>query len=144
MQNSFEESVTRFQKFLKEVSYPTTVVWVKQDDVILTDKHLIYIKQCIPQKNESDAQRTYGLGMNRQLGVLFGALCSTDEVTYAYVWVPTDELDAQRALMPRDLKLSAATGTDRIRGMVVRSRLLSACLSIRYRRKQKWKDQLFR
>jgi hypothetical protein len=144
VQSSFEESVARFQQFLKEVGYPTTVLWVKPDDVILTDRRLIYVKQSVSKKNESDAQQAYGLGINRKLGVLFCALCSTDEITYAYVWVPTDELDAQRALMPRDLKLSAATGADRIRGMVVRSRLLSACLSMRYRSKQKWKDQLFR
>jgi hypothetical protein len=52
------------------------------------------------------ATSQYSLGLERNFGVELQSICATKTKTFASVFVPEDELDAQRYLMGRGLKLT--------------------------------------
>jgi hypothetical protein len=47
----------------------------------------------------------YAEGLRRNFGVMLSAICATEMETFASVFVPEDDLDAQYHLMGRGLKL---------------------------------------
>jgi hypothetical protein len=139
---NFEDAVARFQNFLKTNKYPSEIVWVQPDDVLLTGKRLVYVRVSAPKVRQRMAKQICEEGMEKKRGVLLGTICELGATTCAYVWAPANDDEAVRALMPVDLKLSAKTG--RIRGVSVESGIWWACLKLRYRKKQILREELFR
>jgi len=140
---TFQESVTEFRRFLAENGYPQDLIWVKPDDVILTGTSLIYIRVPVPHSNEESARQLFEHGISQQMGVLFATLCEIDGAACSYVWVPKDESEAEQALMPVGLKMSVNTGESRHQGQAVRNRLYWSYLRLKYGEKQYLKEQLF-
>jgi hypothetical protein len=139
---NFEDSVTKFQEFLKANQYSGDIVWVQPDDVLLTGKRLVYVRVSVPNAREKLTRQIYEEGMGRQRGVLFGTICEVGGTTCAYVWAPGSDDEAARALMPVGLKMSAKT--DKIRGISIKSGVWWAYLRVRYSRKQALREELFR
>lgn len=122
MNSSFNEALVGFQQFLEKNRYPREVVWVRPDDVLVSSKPVIYVKVPVPGDNQQSVRKLFELGISQRKGVLFDTLCEGDGVTFSYAWVPRDESEAEQALMPEGLKMSAKTGASRMTGRVVRSR----------------------
>jgi hypothetical protein len=139
----FSESVTRFQKFLGESGYPPRVIWVDPQDVLLTGTCQALVRVSVPADKELHAQAVFEKGMKEQMGVLFATLCEMDDVSCCYAWVPVDEEEAHRHLMPRDLKLSANIGESRLFGKAVTNHFRWLWLRLRHRKHQELRDQLF-
>jgi len=139
---TFQESVAEFRRFLAENGYPQDLIWVNPDDVILTGP-LIYVRVPVSQSNEESARQLFEHGISQQMGVLFATLCEIGSATCSYVWVPKDQTEAQEALMPAGLKMSVNTGASRREAKAVRNRLYGSYLRLKYRENQYLKEQLF-
>lgn len=143
MSQSFQEAVAEFRRFLAQNGYQQEVVWVKPDDVILTGGPLLYVRVPAPRSNEEPARQLFECGIARQKGVLFGTLCEIDGATCSYAWVPKDEAESQKALMPTGLKMSVHSEDSRVQGKAVLNSLHWSYLRLKYRKKQESKKQLF-
>jgi|HubBroStandDraft_1064217.scaffolds.fasta_scaffold69675_2 hypothetical protein len=141
---SFDESLAKYKQFLVENGYSSDVVWVIPDDVLVSSGPVIYVRMPVSGSNEESVRRLFDLGMSQKKGVLFDTLCDGDGVTFSYAWVPRDNADAQESLMPKGLKLSAKTGTSRVPGRAVGSRLRWLYLQLKCRGQQTIKEQMFR
>jgi hypothetical protein len=82
---AFRQSIIRFARFLEANGYPGRVVWVRQNDLLMTGHNEISVKVPLPTDNERHAQTLFEAGMREQMGVLFATLCKGDTVTYCYV-----------------------------------------------------------
>jgi hypothetical protein len=143
MNANFEGSVARYEKFLGENGYPPAIVWVRPQDVLLAGHRRIFVRVPVPAANEVLARTAFNDGIEKKLGVLFATVCELDGVTCCRAWVPADEDEAERALMPQDLKLSATTGEGRRYGKAVTSGVSWLWLKLRYRKDQQLRDWLF-
>jgi hypothetical protein len=144
MSSRFDESFAKFQLFLKDHGYPTNVVWVTPNDILVSGRPEIYVKVPVPKANEQSVRQLFDLGMSQERGVLFDTICEDKDATFSYAWMPRNDAEAAESLMPKGLKLSAKTGSSRVPARAVASRLRWAYLQMKYRRQQNMKPQLFR
>ena len=143
MSASFEDSFAEFRQFLSANGYADQVIWLTPDDVILTGRRLVYLRVQSARTNEESARRLFQLGISKQTGVLWGALCEREGATYAYVWVPRDEREAETHLMAEGLKMSVRAESSRLQAKPIRNPFHWRYLRFRYRKEQKFKEQLF-
>ncbi|HEY6307005.1 MAG TPA: hypothetical protein VI488_11175 [Candidatus Angelobacter sp.] len=141
--SGFSESVAQFKEFLAANGYPPSVVWVCPQDVLLIGTRQILVRISFPLRNERHAQAEFERGMKKQMGVLFSTLSHMDAATCRYTWVPADEEEAHRHLMPRAVKFSANTGDSRFLGKDVRNRLRWLWLQLKHRKRQECREELF-
>lgn len=141
--SNFDKAQERFREFVVKCGYPRELIWIAPSDVLLTGRKLIYVKLPVPESNLLRARELFKLGMPRQLGVLFKAVCEIDGATCCYVWAPAEESESRYALMPRDLKMSARVEESKIPARSVRSQLQWHFLKILHRKKQAMKGDLF-
>ena len=106
---TFEESVTQLRHFLQSNGYSGEVAWVTPRDVILTRKRLMYVKVPVPLDNARLVRELFELGTTGKRGILFETVCCTSNVTFCHAWVPTNDSERQRFLVPEGLKMSAHT-----------------------------------
>jgi hypothetical protein len=95
----------KFGTFLTTQNYPKAICWVMPGDVVVDTNRHYWVR-----KREAEATRyaalRYSVGLERNFGVKLQAICATESETFASVFVPEDDLDAQYHLMGRGLKLS--------------------------------------
>jgi hypothetical protein len=144
MGSSFDESVAEYRNFLEKNGYPSHVIWVTPEDVLVSSGPVIYVRVPVSESNEKSVRQLFDLGISQERGVLFDTLCDGDGLTFSYAWVPRDGAEAEESLMPKGLKLSAKTGASRVPGRTVGSRLRWAYLQMKNRRHQRMKEQMFR
>ena len=141
---TFEDSVARFRRFLEDNGYPGEIVWTSPDDLVVAGKRLMYVRVPTERENEFRSRRLFEQGTTQEKRILFDAICADDVQTFCRAWVPRDQDQAQRALMPKGLKLSA--NVHRMPGLRVRNGLHWCLLQIRHRKHRKHrkqKDNLF-
>jgi len=95
----------KFRQFLSDQNRPSAICWVERGEVLVDTKSCYWVK---PRKAMTAKHATlrYAEGLKRNLGIELRAICGTDTETFASVFVPEDERDAQYHLMGRGLKLS--------------------------------------
>ena len=143
MVGTFEDSISEFRAFLRKNGYLEKVAWVEPEDVLLSGRRLIYIREPVPETNEQHVRQLLALSQSSHRGILFETICAIRDTTYAFAWTPRDAAEAGRRLMGDGLKMSATTGLGKVPGKVVRSRLRWKYLQWALRRKQRNKNQLF-
>lgn len=95
----------KFRTFLATQNYPNAICWLTPGDVVVdTNRHYRV------RKREAEGARyaalRYSMGLERNFGVKLHAICATESETFASVFVPEDDTDAQHHLMGRGLRLS--------------------------------------
>jgi len=94
----------KFRTFLATQNYPTTICWLMPGDVLGDwNRHLWVRKRGAEGTRYATLQ--YSVGLERNLGIELDAVCANETETFASVFVPEDDLDAQSHLMGRGLKL---------------------------------------
>ena len=131
---TLEEAEDRFSAFLASQSYPKTVCWLRQGDVLVDKKRHFWIRVDLGQGAKAAAQR-YSQGLERKLGVELRVICATEAQTFATVFVPQDDLDAQYRLIARGLKLSCPV--ERYPTSTIRNPLKWLALRLRNGRRSK-------
>ena len=140
---TFDESVLRYEGFLAKHGFPSKVIWVTPEDILVSTKPVVYVRVPVSKENERFAKQLFDFGISQEKGVLFETLCESKDLTFAYVWVPRDERESEEYLMPNGLKLSARQGSSRRPARLVGNRLHWTYLQLRYSELQKFREQLF-
>ena len=138
---AFEEAVAQYQDFLVQNGYPRDLTWIEPDDVLLSGKRSFYVRMPIGTKQMDAARDLFEQGTTTGMGVLFHTVCATNRTTFGGAWMPRSRDEAQRALMPKGLKLSA--DTERTPAVEVRNLLLWMLLKLRFASRQKLKSWVF-
>jgi hypothetical protein len=140
---SFDESLAQFCRFLKEQGRPQNVVWITQNDVLVSRKRKIYIKFPVPQSNEKSVRKLFNVPIGVRRGILFEGICRSREITFAHAWTAKNAGEENGRLMNDDLKLSIITGMNDVPGIAVKSELRWKYLQRKFRDREKLKDILF-
>ena len=127
-------TVEKFSKFLAALGYPDRIRLVRRDNILVDEQGWFWRRECGAKALE-DASLRYSQGICRNLGVALQAACATDSKTFASVYVPMDDLDAQYHLMGRGLKLSCPTS--RRSASIVTNPLRWLILELRHKRRSK-------
>ena len=98
----------KFRAFLASQNYPTAVCWLMPGDVVVGTNRHYWVRKRDERATRYAALR-YAEGLRRNFGVMLRAICATETETFACVFIPEDDLDAQGHLMGRGLKLSCPT-----------------------------------
>ena len=102
---------------------------------MLVDKERrFWIKEHRSKAAKEAAQR-YSQGLQRKVGIELRVICATEAQTFASVFVPQDELDAQYRMMGRGLKLSCPV--ERYSASTTRNPLKWLALRLRNGRRSK-------
>ena len=125
---TLDAALERFSTFLASQGYPKIVCWLRPIDVLVDEERHYWLKQHKAQASK-DAARRYTEGLDRNLGIELRAICATETHTFAIIFVPQDEVDAEYRLMGRGLKLSCPV--ERYRVSVITNPL--KCLVLRLR-----------
>lgn len=119
----------RLSCFLQRNGYPPRVRWVVAEDIVFDSGRRCWTRADQIETGLAEARRRYSLGLVRNLGIALNALCASETETFAAVFIPTDETDAESHLMGRCLKMScpvtktrASTVSNRIRWLYLRLR----------------------
>ena len=139
----FSEAVARFKGFLAANGYPPSLVWVRPQDVLFTGTKQVFLRIPSPSGNEQRAQDDFETGMKRQMGVVFATLCQMNATSYCYTWVPANEDESGRHLMPRDVKFSATIGESMLKANAVQNHITWLWLKLKLRKHQEFKKGLF-
>ncbi len=143
MTTSFDEWLVNFRQFLGKNGYPEKVAWVTARDILLSGRRLIYVKVPVPDSNENEVRQLFDAGASEEWGILLDTICDTKDATYAFAWSPRNAREAERNLMRKGVKMSAAPREARVPCEAVRSRLRWSYLQFKLRGKQQQKHLLF-
>jgi len=95
----------KFRPFLATQNYPTAICWLMPGDVVVDTNRHYWVRKRDAEGTGYAALR-YSVGRERNFGIKLQAICATESETFASVFVPEDDRDAQYHLMGRGLKLS--------------------------------------
>jgi hypothetical protein len=103
--STLQAAVEQFSAFLASQGYPGAICWLSPTELLVDARRHYWIK---PGRSQTTmrAEQRYAEGLERNLGIELRAICTTETQTFAYVFVPQDDLDRQYHLMGRALKLS--------------------------------------
>jgi hypothetical protein len=106
--DSLDGAATQFSEFLRNNGYPGEVCWITADDVAVDPQGKFWLRD----RSESrlrQAELLYRSGVERGLGIALRAVCANETTTFALIFIPRDETEAQYAMMGRGIKLSCPT-----------------------------------
>lgn len=126
----------KFSTFLASQGCPRTICWLAPGDLLVDTRthHWIRVR---PNAAKRAAER-YAEGFEGKLGIELRVICATQAETFALVFVPKDDLDAQYHLMGRGLKCTCPV--KRYSTSTVRNPLKWLTLCLRYPQGRKVQD----
>ena len=143
MAENFESALQRFRSFVQENGYAGELAWLTPPQVSARPG-VLYIRLAGANLGEESARQVFDKAAAQDRGVLFHALFSNDGVTLCHAWLPLNDDEAERYLMPqKGLKMSVHVGEHRPRVYTVRSRIRWFLLRLLYRRYDALRDLLF-
>lgn len=104
----FEIAVARFRSFLNDLGHRGPIAWVSPSDALLVSNGWL-IRPRAQDMVQHDVMAVYETGIERRLGVKFGVLCFEGTIAWCYIYVPSDQTEAEYGMMPDGLKLSVPT-----------------------------------
>jgi len=112
---AFEEAVERYGRFLDRFGVPKRLRWVFRDDVCLA-RGRTWLVQRVPVAKDDQARALYEKARQSGLGIEFRAIGVMDDELLAYLWVPSDRIDAeQTGLSSEDPKFTVPVSLEQIR-----------------------------
>jgi hypothetical protein len=139
---ALDEAVSGFREFLRTNKYPEAVVWVEPQDVLMSGRDCLYVKEPVSADNLAHVQELFVLSGDSGTGILFEAVCSSEKETFAHAWVPRTPEQSKRAALSGGVKYSAGVG--RLAARVVTGGLRWSWLKFMLRDRQDKTGLLFR
>jgi hypothetical protein len=100
---SFEDARHGFSEFLAEHGEPSEIHWIYGEATTRWMRDWLIFDQG-SSANLDSVRIAYGHGVESGLGVSLDQLGSADGVSYCYVWVPDDMVDAEQCMMDGSVK----------------------------------------
>ncbi|WP_321473900.1 hypothetical protein [uncultured Paludibaculum sp.] len=100
----FYDAVAEFTAFVVKQGYPPSLLWVKSSDVVIdkwSGAWTCFVWKGNPSDRERSARRDYQSAVSRDVGVALEAHCKTNRWAICRVFVPLDEDQAERLMIPR-------------------------------------------
>ena len=111
IEQDFKEATEAFGDFLVSQGCSRAIAWVFREGITQHRRRwLLDVNATESGVLATDAEALYEEGRRRGLGVRFNAIGEAGGVTYAYVWVPEDEGEADAMMMTGGLRCSVSTG----------------------------------
>lgn len=135
----FEEALAKLRDFLISQNYPPDVTWITPLDILLAKRSNAYVKLPVSGANEKAVRALFEAASvaideaAADLGPAIQAVGFSVNRTFAHAWRPATIDEAQRNLVGRGLKLSAAAAESRLHVIEVRSALYWRALRYRHR-----------
>ena len=105
--STFEEAVAIFSQFLERNGYSSPVRWITKDQLVIEgDPALHWVCASGAVSAKAEALRRYEIGLQRGLGIIMQAICSTSDETIANIVIPEDPRDAECRRVYGSLKCS--------------------------------------
>ncbi len=95
----------KFRTFLAHQNYPKAIYWLMPGDVVADGSRRLWVMKRGGEGTRY-ANLQYSVGLERNLGIELQAICATETETFASVFIPEDDLDAQHHMMGLCLKLT--------------------------------------
>jgi hypothetical protein len=102
--NTLSAAEEKFRTFLTTQNFPKAICWLMPGDVVADKNRRLWVRNRGAEGTRYAAQQ-YSVGLERNCGIELEAICATETETFASVFVAEDDLDAERHLMGRGLKL---------------------------------------
>ncbi|HEV2199230.1 MAG TPA: hypothetical protein VGR73_05385 [Bryobacteraceae bacterium] len=103
---SFGEARMRFRQFRLDNGLPSHEIWVDSGDVIVSNGSL-YVFRTRSDDRSSSAEARFNYAASREAGVALETICTMNGGACCFVYLPTDNEDAQRLMVPQNgVKLS--------------------------------------
>jgi hypothetical protein len=136
----FEETISTFCGFLENHGLPRKIIWVAPEHTIFLGREWKIFKG--EGIKESDIRAKYQAARGYPFGVRFGVLCTDDVTSYCYLYIPTDEIDAEYKLLANGyVKLSVPY--DVSHATPINKGIGALWYQLRELRGKKWKDGFF-
>jgi hypothetical protein len=116
---TFHEAEAQLRDFLGSNKWPTEIAWIRVGDVATLGSGLILHPSI---NGDLHAVKVYQEGIQKNLGIQLQGICCDGHRSYCLVWGPSDDTEAEYALMPQGLKLSVLVSPRHVK--VARGRLL--------------------
>ncbi len=143
MAEVFEAALESFRAFAEENGYPCDLVWMRPEQLIARPGSL-YVRPLPENAGLELAREAFQTAVTQNRGVVFHALFCSGAVTFCHAWLPRDDDQSARYLMPKKgLKMSVAAGEHRPAVHIVHSRMHWLVLRFRYRKYDALRDSLF-
>lgn len=100
----FSAAVSEFTTFVVKQGYPPNLLWVKSADVVLhkwNGAWTYFVWKGDPSEGERSARKDYQSAVSRDVSVALEAHCRTDRWAICRVFVPVDENQAERLMIPQ-------------------------------------------
>lgn len=100
----FCAAASEFTTFIVKEGYPPNLLWVKSADVVVRNWNgawTNFVWKGDPSEGERSARKTYQSAVSRDVGVALEAHCMADRWAICRVFVPIDQDQAERLMIPQ-------------------------------------------
>lgn len=142
MAETSESALERFRAFLQQHGFPPQFEWLMPEQVTARPGAL-YVRETL-SSDDRGAREAFDTATAQNRGVLFQALFCNDAVTFCHAWLPLNDDESQRYLMPQHgLKMSVPDGEHRPKVYTVSGHFQWLFLRLRYRKYDTLRNLLF-
>ena len=96
---TFAEAERRFSAFVEARGHAAEVCWVFRDDFYRGMGRSPVVRWPLPDSNRTLSEQRFEAGRRLGRGVQLAALCHHGARTFAYVWFPESDLEAEYSLI---------------------------------------------
>ncbi|HWC95590.1 MAG TPA: hypothetical protein VG456_02540 [Candidatus Sulfopaludibacter sp.] len=105
---NFDAAVSDFKRFIIQQDYPPNLLWLQPDDILFWGLRY-YFRKGDPSERANTAKTEYERALDRNVGLALQAEFKTERWAICRVYVPPDELEAERRMIPKTGVKIAAT-----------------------------------
>lgn len=101
---NFYSAAAEFTKFVVKQGYPPNLLWAIPEDVVIRKWNgawTYFVWKGDPTERERRARKEYQSAISRNVGLALEAHCKTDRWAICRVFVPADEDEAERLMIPQ-------------------------------------------
>lgn len=105
---SFDDACAHFQAFLREQGVPSQLLWICREDLTGRRRRLV-VHPAPPAINREIYRGLFEAGRKRGFGISLEVACFVGDDAGCYLFVPSDEVEADQSMLSSGLRFSYAT-----------------------------------
>ena len=106
---SFGDCRRRLSQLIRDHGLPSREMWIDSEDVIV-NKRKLFVYNAKREDRTSSAEARFRFAVERDVGIALETICTVNDATCCFVYLPSDRDEADRLMIPRKgVKLSVPT-----------------------------------